>query len=78
MDEFESQPLFQSLGAVESGNYVAHLRVQEYNYWYYPTVFTPPLMIESLLGHLEQLGSFREPALERIRAGCSPSSSPTA
>lgn len=55
MDEFESQPLFQSLGAVESGNYV-RISGGEYNYWYYPTVFTPPLMLDSLLGYLERLG----------------------
>lgn len=55
MDEFESQPLFQSLEAVESGNY-ARITGDEYNYWYYPTVFTPSLMIESLVGHLERLG----------------------
>lgn len=55
MDEFESQPLFQSLGAVESGNYV-RISGGEYNYWYYPTVFTPPLMLDSLTGHLERLG----------------------
>lgn len=55
MDEFESQPLFQSLDAVKNGNYV-RASGEEYNYWYYPTVFTPPLMIDSLLGHLEELG----------------------
>jgi iron complex transport system substrate-binding protein len=55
MDEFESQPLFQSLDAVQNGNYV-RISGGEYNYWYYPTVFTPPLMVESLLGHLERLG----------------------
>jgi iron complex transport system substrate-binding protein len=55
MDQFESQPLFRNLGAVESGNYV-RISGEEYNYWYYPTVFTPPLMLRSLLGHLERLG----------------------
>jgi iron complex transport system substrate-binding protein len=54
MDGFESQPLFQSLDAVQNGNYV-RISGEEYNYWYYPTVFTPPLMVESLLGHLERL-----------------------
>lgn len=55
MDDFESQPLFQRLQAVERGNY-ARLIGDEYNYWYYPTVFTPSLMVESLIGHFERLG----------------------
>ena len=55
LDDWEARPLFQSLGAVESGNYV-RLSEKESNYWYYPTVMTPPLMLESLIGHLEQLG----------------------
>lgn len=55
LNDWESRPLFRSLGAVESGNYV-RLSERESNYWYYPTVFTPPLMVESLIGHLEDLG----------------------
>jgi iron complex transport system substrate-binding protein len=55
LDEFESRPLFRSLEVVERGNYV-RLSEEEGNYWYYPTVFTPPLMIDGLLGHLEELG----------------------
>lgn len=60
MGEFESQPLFRRLSGVESGNYV-RISGDEYNYWYYPTVFTPPLMIESLLGHLEDLEILERP-----------------
>ncbi len=55
LDGWESRPLFRSLEVVEGGNYV-RLSEAESNYWYYPTVFTPSLMIESLLGHLEELG----------------------
>ncbi|MGF1470344.1 MAG: ABC transporter substrate-binding protein [Rubrobacteraceae bacterium] len=55
LDDWESRPLFQSLAVVESGNYV-RLSERESNYWYYPTVSTPPLMLESLIGHLERLG----------------------
>jgi len=60
MDGFESQPLFQGLDAVENGNYV-RISGEEYNYWYYPTVFTPPLMLNSLTGHLERLGLMKNP-----------------
>jgi iron complex transport system substrate-binding protein len=55
LDDWESRPLFRSLDVVGSGNYV-RLSEAESNYWYYPTVLTPPLMIDSLLGHLERLG----------------------
>lgn len=55
MDDWESRPLFRSLEVVERGNYV-RLSQAESNYWYYPTVFTPPLMIESLERRLKELG----------------------
>lgn len=55
LDDWETRPLFRSLEVVESGNYV-RLSEAESNYWYYPTVFTPSLMIDSFLGHLEELG----------------------
>lgn len=55
LDDFESRPLFRSLGVVESGYYV-RLSEGESNYWYFPTTLTPPLMVESLIGHLESLG----------------------
>ena len=55
LEDFESRPLFRSLDVVESGNYV-RLSEKESNYWYYPTVLTPPLMLDSLTGHLERLG----------------------
>jgi iron complex transport system substrate-binding protein len=59
MDEFESRPLFQRLGAVRADNYV-RIAGEESNYWNYPTVFTAPLMVDSLLGHLERLGFLEE------------------
>lgn len=55
LDGWEAAPLFQALDVVKEGRYV-RLTEDESNAWYYPTVFTPPLMIESLLGHLERLG----------------------
>jgi iron complex transport system substrate-binding protein len=54
-EEFESEPLFRGLDVVRKGAYV-RLTEDESNYWYYPTVMTPPLMVESLVGHLERLG----------------------
>jgi iron complex transport system substrate-binding protein len=55
LDDWEAAPLFQALTVVEGGRYV-RLTENESNAWYYPTVFTPPLIIASLLGHLERLG----------------------
>lgn len=58
-DDFGPQPLFCSAGTVERGNCV-RLFEEEHNYWCYPTVFAPPLMIGNLPGHLGRLGLLRD------------------
>lgn len=55
LDDWETKPLFRSLGVVEREKYV-RLTESESNYWYYPTVMTPTLMVKDLIGHLERLG----------------------
>lgn len=59
LDGWEKEPLFRSLPVVERRDYV-RLTEAESNYWYYPTVLTPPLMVESLLGNLGRLGLLQD------------------
>lgn len=55
LDDWETKPLFRSLGVAQNDRYV-RLTESESNYWYYPTVMTPDLMVKSLIAHLESLG----------------------